>query len=132
MKMFRILSTGLLAAGLVLTTAASAQMSTVPPPPASADADAAPAGNWTNEQLLTSSVHEAWELSGKNEKAFFQMVTQLATISAQKRGITLPESEEAGKRFGEMIKKLAKADTDQLLYVVVDKAVQKIGVAPAA
>ena len=47
-------------------------------------------------------------------------------ISAQKRGLTLPESEEAGKRFGELVKDMAKADHDQLLYVVVDKAVQQV------
>ncbi len=47
--------------------------------------------------------------------------------SAQKRGLTLPDSEEAGKRFGELVKEIAKADHDQLLYVVVDKAVQQVG-----
>ncbi|MEO7029260.1 MAG: hypothetical protein ABI147_07630 [Acidobacteriaceae bacterium] len=65
---------------------------------------------------------------GKNEATLFEMVTQLAQISASKPGITLPETEEAGERFGEMIKKTAKADTDELLYVVVDKAVQEIGI----
>jgi hypothetical protein len=82
---------------------------------------------WTAQQLITSSVHDAWVMSGRNEQTFFQMVSQLAQISAQKRGLTLPDSEEAGKRFGQLIKTMAKADTDQLLYVVVDKAVQQVG-----
>lgn len=83
--------------------------------------------NWTTDQLLTASVHDAWVMSGKNEKTFFDMVSQLAQISAQKRGLTLPDNEAAGKRFGELIKTMAKADHDQLLYVVVDKAVQQVG-----
>jgi hypothetical protein len=79
--------------------------------------------NYTSEQLLTSTVHQAWLLSGKNEANFFEMVEQLADLSARNRGITLPESEAAGRRMGEYIKRTAKADTDQLLYAVVDKAV---------
>ncbi len=83
--------------------------------------------SWTNDQLLTSSVHEAWVLSGRNEDQFFEMVKELAAISAQKRGLTLPETEAAGKKAGEMIKKEARKDPDQLLYAVVDHAVLKTG-----
>ena len=72
-------------------------------------------------------MHDAWVMSGRNEATFFEMVSQLAQISAQKRGLTLPNSEQAGERFGERVKKNAKADTDELLYVVVDKAVQQVG-----
>jgi hypothetical protein len=89
--------------------------------------------SWTTEQLLTSSVHEAWILSGRNEDQFFEMVKELSAVSAQKRGLTLPESEEAGVKAGNWIKKEAKRDPDQLLYAVVDKAVMKVGVKePAA
>jgi hypothetical protein len=79
--------------------------------------------DYSTEELLTSTVHQAWLLSGKNETNFFEMVEQLANLSAKNRGITLPESEAAGRRMGEYIKQTAKADTDQLLYAVVDKAV---------
>ena len=79
--------------------------------------------DYSTEELLTSTVHQAWLLSGKNEANFFEMVEQLANLSAKNRGITLPESEAAGQRMGEYIKRTAKADTDQLLYAVVDKAV---------
>jgi len=82
---------------------------------------------WTMEQLITSSVHDAWVMSGRNEEMFFKMVSQLAQISAQKRGLTLPDTEAAGKKFGHLVKTMAKADTDQLLYIVVDKAVQQVG-----
>ena len=83
--------------------------------------------SWTTEQLVTSSVHEAWILSGRNEDQFFEMVKELATISAQKRGLTLPETDKVGKKTGEIIKRQARRDPDQLLYAVVDYAVAKTG-----
>ncbi len=79
---------------------------------------------YTKEQLLTATVHEAWLLSEKNEANFFEMVEQLAEISATNRGITLPDTAAAGRRLGEQIKRSARLDTDQLLYAVVDKAVR--------
>ena len=82
---------------------------------------------WPPDQLITSSVHDAWVMSGRNEDKFFQMVSELAQISAQKRGLTLPNTEDAGKKFGELVKSLSKGNHDQLLYVIVDEAVQKVG-----
>ena len=87
--------------------------------------------NWTTEQLLTSTVHDAWILSGKNEATFFEMVAQLADLSAKNRNVKLPDSEAAGRRMGDYIKRSAKTDTDQLLYAVVDKAVVMTTHAPA-
>lgn len=87
---------------------------------------------WTNEQLMTSTVHEAWVLSGRNEDQFFQMVRTLASMSAEKRGLTLPETDEAGAKAGQMIKRNARKDPDQLLYAVVDAAVKKVGTKSAA
>ena len=66
-------------------------------------------------------------LSGRNEDQFFDMVKELAAISAQKRGLTLPETKDAGEKAGAMIKRQAKKDPDQLLYAVVDRAVMKTG-----
>jgi hypothetical protein len=123
MKTMKI-SAVVLAAGMAMGTCGLAQ-SGAPGAQTAQTQGATP--TWTAEQLITSSVHDAWVLSGRNEQTFFQMVSQLAQISAQKRGLTLPDSEAAGKRFGQLIKTTAKADTDQLLYVVVDKAVQQVG-----
>jgi hypothetical protein len=95
--------------------------------PASAAGQTAGPQNWTEDQLLTSTVHQAWLLSGKNEATFFQMVTQLAEISAKNRNLQLPETATAGRRVGTMIKTAARQDTDQLLYAVVDAAVRKVG-----
>jgi hypothetical protein len=59
-------------------------------------------------------------------------VKALAELSAQKRGLVLPDKEAVGREFGEYIKAQAKADHDQLLYAIVDRAVRKYGTAPAA
>jgi hypothetical protein len=76
-------------------------------------------------ELLTSTVHEAWVESGRNEDKFFDMVKQCAELSAQKRGVTLPDTEAAGRKMGLLIKTTARRDPDQLLYAVVDAAVKK-------
>ena len=76
------------------------------------------------DQLLSSTVHEAWLASGRNEDKFFDMVKELAAMSAQKRGVTLPDTEAAGRAMGMAIKASARRDPDQLLYAVVDAAVK--------
>jgi hypothetical protein len=52
--------------------------------------------------------------------------------SLRRRGLTLPDSAEAGKRTGEYIKAKAKSDHGQLLYAIVDAAVRHVGTRPAA
>lgn len=87
-------------------------------------AETAAPHSWTTEQAVTSSVREAWALGGKTEDGFFEIVKVLAELSAQKRGLTLPDTKEAGMKAGNWIKREAKKDPDQLLYVIVDHAVQ--------
>ena len=87
---------------------------------------------WTDEQILTCTVSQCWHLANKNEDNFFDIVQQLAAISAKNRDITLPESAEAGRKAGEIIKAKAKADHEQLLYAVVDDAVRRVGQPAAA
>lgn len=124
MRMIRFAAMTLLAGGMIAGSSAFAQSTAGTQTATSTTATTA---NWTTDQLMTSSVHDAWVMSGRNEQKFFEMVTQLAQISAQKRGLTLPDNEATGKRFGELVKSMAKSDHDQLLYVVVDKAVQQVG-----
>ena len=69
---------------------------------ASSATEAAP--TWTIDQAVTCSVHDAWELGGKNEAGFFAIVKALAELSAQKRGLVLPDKETVGREFGEYIK----------------------------
>jgi hypothetical protein len=95
-------------------------------------ADSTAPHNWTTEQILTCTVSDCWQLAGKNETAFFDIVQQLTQISAQTRGITLPDNAAAGKRAGEYIKAKAKADRGALLYAIVDGSVRWVGKKQAA
>src|ERR1700677_1907520 len=72
-----------------------------------------------NAQILPCTVSDCWQLAGKNESTFFDIVQQLAAISAQQRGVVLPDSAAAGQRAGEYIKAKAKADHGALLYAIV-------------
>ena len=90
-------------------------------------ADSAAPHNWTTEQILTCTVSDCWQLAGKNETTFFDIIQQLAAISAQTRGLTLPDTEEAGKRTGEYIKAKAHTDHGQLLYAIVDASIRHVG-----
>ena len=87
----------------------------------------APISDIPVDQIVTKTIHEAWVASGRNEDKFFAMVQQCAELSARNREITLPDTAEAGEKFGAWIKKEARKDPDQLLYVVVDRAVRYIG-----
>lgn len=96
----------------------------VPSPPASAR-------TWTQEQLVTMTVAEAWEYSGRDYTVFTAMVRDAADLSMQKRGVTIPDSIEAGSELGRMIRQRAEADPDQLLYVVVDSSIRDYAAAHA-
>lgn len=109
---------------LATATIAAAQQS---PATITPSADSTATHNWTTEQILTCTVSDCWQLAGKNESTFFDIVQQLASISAQQRGVVLPDSAEAGKRAGEYIKAKAKADHGALLYAIVDASVRHIG-----
>ena len=96
-------------------------------PASTANASEANEAKYTNTELIPLTVHQAWLKSGRNEDVFFDMVTQLAELSALDRDLELPQTAAAGRRVGEMIKLMARKDTDQLLYAVVDAAVRKVG-----
>lgn len=91
------------------------------------DPDSSAPRNWTNDQIITATVHQAWVLGGKDEAGFFEIIKELAEISANNRNLRLPESAAAGRRAGAYIKTQAKLDHDQLLYAIVDKAVRMTG-----
>ena len=82
---------------------------------------------WTTEQILTCTVTQCWELGGKTEEGYFNIIQQLAVISARNRNLTLPEDEKAGEQTGEYIKAEAHKDHGQLLFALVDAAVRKVG-----
>jgi hypothetical protein len=120
---------GVTAAAAGLTANAQQPKSPVTTTPS---ADSAAPHNWTTEQILTCTVSDCWQLAGKNEATFFDIIQQLTAISAQARGITLPDNAAAGKRAGEYIKMKAKADHGALLYAIVDGSVRWVGKKQAA
>jgi hypothetical protein len=91
------------------------------------DRDAEGPHNWTTDQIITATVHQAWILSGQNEANFFAIVRELTEISARNRNLALPDDPGAGRRAGEYIKQQARLDHDQLLYAIVDKSVRMTG-----
>ena len=95
-------------------------------------ADSAAPHDWTTEQILTCTVSDCWQLAGKNETTFFDIIQQLAQISAQTRGLTLPDTAAAGERTGQYIKAQAHTDHGQVLYAIVDAAIRKAGKPAAA
>jgi hypothetical protein len=108
--------------------AATSPVSITPSP-----GEAAEKHPWTTQQILTCTVSQCWQLSGKSEDTFFDIVQDLAVISAKNRDLTLPDDEAAGKKAGEHIKSEAKKDHDALLFAIVDQAVRQVGTeAPAA
>ena len=114
-------------AAATLTATAQQQQPKSPVTIITPSGDANEPHNWTTEQILTCTVSDCWQLSGKNEETFFDIVQQLAEISAHTRGLTLPDDAAAGKRAGEFIKAKAHADHGQLLYAIVDASIRKIG-----
>jgi hypothetical protein len=94
---------------------------------APADASAQPTQTWTIDQVVTDTVADAWHQGGETPQGFFAIVRTMAEFAAQKRDVSLPDSEQAGKRMGEYIKQQAKLDHQQLLYPIVDKAVRMVG-----
>jgi hypothetical protein len=118
-------------AALSLAFAALARSARAQLAPAPGDNISAPEStvshHWTTDQIITATVHQAWVLSGKDEANFFEIVKELAEISAHNRNLTLPDDPAAGRRAGAYIKAQAKADHDQLLYAIVDKSVRMTG-----
>jgi hypothetical protein len=124
MKMLGAVRAVVMGGLLLAPMAMQAQNKPGPSVTAANSADAAK----VNRELLTSTVHEAWVASGRDEEKFFGMVQQCAVLSAQKRGVTLPDTEAAGRKMGTLIKTMARRDPDQLLYAVVDAAVKQTAV----
>ncbi len=127
MKVYGAATLVLVAMLLTANPLARASAQTANPPAGQAGAPSsgqAEAPAMPLELLLPMTVHEAWVASGRNEDRFFDLVEQLARLSASKRNVTLPDTEAAGKQAGARFKEIARRDPGQLLYVVVDRMVQ--------
>lgn len=128
----RVMNAIALGLTLVAATFTARAQQTKSPVTITPSADSAAPHNWTTEQILTCTVSDCWQLAGRNETTFFDIIQQLSEISAQTRGLTLPDNAAAGQRTGEYIKAKAHTDHGQLLYAIVDAAIRKVGTQPAA
>jgi hypothetical protein len=126
---FSSLALGFTLAAVTLTATAQ-QPAAKSPVTVTPSADSAAPHNWTTEQILTCTVSDCWQLAGKNETTFFDIIQQLSEISATERGLTLPDTAAAGQRTGEYINAQAHKDHGQLLYAIVDAAIRKVGTRP--
>lgn len=114
-----------LLAGVLAVSGSPAMMHASPMASVQAASDSTTAAaDVSDGDLVKMTVHEAWVASGRNEDKFFDFVKRVAEMSAQKRGVTVPDDTEAGTRFGNLVKTNARRDPDQLLYAVVDSAVK--------
>jgi hypothetical protein len=128
----RLVKTTALSLALAVASLAATAQQPKSPVTITPSADSTTQHNWTTEQILTCTVSDCWQLAGKNEATFFDIIQQLAEISAQTRGLTLPDTAAAGQRTGEYIKARAHTDHGQLLYAIVDAAIRKVGTPAAA
>ena len=92
----------------------------------------APAAPVPLDKLVTATCRQAWHMGGRTQDGFFAIVTQLMDLAAQNRGVTLPDDATAGALAGEWIRTQALKDPDQLLYAIVDQAVQNSAHATSA
>ena len=123
MRMNRMISSGFLTIALAIGSVASAQTPTNPTTK-SDPAAAAAVQNLPLDKLVVDTCRQAWQQGGRTPDGFFAIVQRLAELSAQNRGVTLPDDQAAGARAGQWIRTQALKDPDQLLYAIVDQAVQ--------
>jgi hypothetical protein len=123
MKVKSLFCSAVLAFSLALVSwPVSAQTSSSPTDPQSSanpEVDSIPI-----DKLVTATCRQAWQMAGRNQDGFYAIVARLTELSAHNRGVSIPDDQQAGARAGEWIRTQALKDPDQLLYSVVDRAVQ--------
>ena len=80
----------------------------------------------TSVQALPLTCMQAWSASHKQYSEMLAIVTTLVRVSLANRGLTFPNSREAGVEAGKGIAEDCKADPDALLFAIVDRHVRRI------
>ena len=128
MKLNRFYCTGVLAFLLAAPTQFALAQTGAPAQSgaqaAAPDADDARINAIPIDRLVTATCRQAWQMGGRNQDGFFDIVERLTDLSAHNRAVTLPDDKAAGARAGQWIRTQALKDPDQLLYAVVDHAVR--------
>lgn len=84
--------------------------------------DAEPMTGWTLPDVVTSTVNQAWVISGQSRPEFMKMVNQIVALDLENRGWTLADTREMGEDFGELLRADLEAHPNDLLYTVVDRS----------
>ncbi len=125
-----------LAVVLISVFAASGGVLSAAQAPSASQAEpgqAPPAHSWTTEQIVTATVRQAWQLGGKTEEGFFPNCASTHRDRCAKPRHYAARYQRPGTKAGNWIKREAKKkDPDQLLYAIVDRAVQYTAKHPSA
>jgi len=81
---------------------------------------------WTPAEVLPLTCAQAWEQSGRGYGGMLAIVKTLARVSLANRGLTFPNTREAGLEAGRGIAEDCKADPNGLLFAIVDKHVRRV------
>lgn len=89
-------------------------------------------GKWTAPEVATSTVMQAWQLSGQNRAEFRKMLEQAIALSLENRGLALEDTKDNGMHLGNVLRVDLEAHPQDLLYTVVDRSVRQVATVPAA
>ena len=80
----------------------------------------------TVAEVLPLSCAQVWAIYGEREGLVVEIVKAMAGTSVETRGLTFPQTEEAGAALGTRILEGCEADRDELLYAIVDRGVREV------
>src|SRR5262249_42876635 len=83
------------------------------------------------EDVLPLTCVQAWVKSNKNYTGMRSIVVTLARVSLANRDLTFPNTRESGLEAGKAIAEDCKADSNALLFAIVDKHVRRVAEAAA-
>jgi hypothetical protein len=75
---------------------------------------------------ITATVAEAWKACGSDMKGMRDMVNMMAALVLQNRGLTIPDTKDAGQQFGQVLRTDMEAHPNDLLYSVVERSVRQV------
>src|SRR5262245_22239789 len=81
---------------------------------------------WSANTVLPFTCAQAWVSSGRRYPELIAIVQTDARVSLANRGVTFPNTREAGLNAGRGIAADCKADPHGLLFAVVDKHVRRV------
>jgi hypothetical protein len=116
---------------VVLSCIATAVLAAIPllaaqTPRATRPGGTASASILNAEQALPLTCVQAWSAAQQSYPQMRAVVITLARVSLANRGLTFPNTREAGVDAGKAIAADCKADPDALLFAIVDKHVRRV------